>query len=112
MADKNCKSNIVFGDKRDDYNGGMWVSSTRSVQTAVAVSSANPAQAKKMAEERERVAEMKKGLQTSSLHFGSANHDESTWQSSNYQKPLTQEEQEEGRGKLDPKVAARISKSK
>ena len=112
MADRNRRSNVVFGDKRGEYNRGMWVSATRSVQTSVAEAGIRPEHAAKKKQEREKVANMKKALQTSSLVLGSANHDETTWKSSNYRPPLTREQQDAARGKLDPEVARRIKKSK
>ena len=112
MADKARQSNIVMGDRRSNYNRGMWVSATRSVQTSVADSSKDPKHYAKLQEERQNTAKMKAQLQSSSLVLGSANDDERTWKSHNSRKPYTRAEQDAARGQLDPVVAGRLKKSK
>lgn len=112
MSDKIRTSNVMFGDKRNKYNLGMWVSQTKSVQLSVANATEGSKAVKTRQAEAERVKEMKRKLQESSLTLGTASNNESTWRSTNARTPFTAQEQRDARGKLDPVVARRISQSK
>jgi len=106
------RSNVVFGDPRPQYNQGLWVSATKSTQSSVAQSSKGSEHIRKLKEEREKTAQMKRALQASSLQLGNSQLTEKSWKSTSHRPEFSAEQRAAARGQLDPAVARRIKVSK